>query len=172
MASLVNELLQFSRASIGGKKVELQSVNLRAIAEKAIHREAGDTSQVSLDLDAALQVRAEPDLLLRALGNLLRNAIRYAGHAGPIVVSGVRDGAEISLSVTDSGPGIPADALPKIFDPFYRVDTARTPGQPGQGGTGLGLAIVKTCIEACAGTVVARNVQPTGLEVTLRLHSA
>ncbi len=172
MASLVNELLQFSRASIGGKKTELQSANLRAIAEKAIHREAGDTSQIRLDLDAALQVRAEPDLLLRAVSNLLRNAIRYAGHAGSIVVSAVRDGADVFLSVTDSGPGIPADALPKIFDPFYRVDTARTPGQPGQGGTGLGLAIVKTCVEACSGSVVARNVQPSGLEVTLRLRAA
>ncbi len=172
MASLVNELLQFSRASIGGKKVELQSVNLRAIAEKAIHREAGDTSQVSLDIDAELHARAEPELLLRAVSNLLRNAIRYAGHAGPIVVSAVRDGADVFLSVTDSGPGIPSDALPKIFDPFYRVDTARTPGQPGQGGTGLGLAIVKTCVEACSGSVVAHNVQPNGLEVTLRLRAA
>ncbi len=171
MASLVNELLQFSRASIGGKKVELQSVNLRSIAEKAIHREAGDTSQVSLDIDAELHARAEPDLLLRAVSNLLRNAIRYAGHAGPIVVSAVRDGADVFFSVTDSGPGIPADALPKIFDPFYRVDTARTPGQPGQGGTGLGLAIVKTCVEACSGSVVAHNVQPNGLEVTLRLRA-
>jgi two-component system sensor histidine kinase CpxA len=169
MAGLVNELLQFSRATIGGKKVELQEVPLRPIAEKAVRREAGDTSQVRIDIEDAVAVRAEPDLLQRALGNLVRNAIRYAGHAGTICVSAVREGAEVFASVTDHGPGVPADAIPKLFDPFYRVDAARTPGAPDGGGTGLGLAIVKTCAEACGGGVSARNVEPSGFEVTLRL---
>ena len=62
-----------------------------------------------------------------------------------------------------------ADALAKIFDAFYRVDPARTRET---GGTGLGLAIVKTCIESCGGAVTARNREPNGLEVIVKLHAA
>lgn len=167
MAKLVNELLQFSKASIGGAPLELREVSVREVAEKAIHREAGDTSGVTLTLEGDLRVRAEPDLLLRALGNLVRNAIRYAGQAGPITFSAAREGESVRISVADSGPGVPAEALPKIFDPLYRVDAARTHG--GGGGIGLGLAIVKTCVDACGGTVTARNREQGGLEVTLTL---
>jgi two-component system, OmpR family, sensor histidine kinase CpxA len=169
MAGLVNELLQFTRAAIGGKKIDLQDTVLKSVAEKAVRRETSDTSQVRVEIDDQVAVRAAPDLLQRALSNLVRNGIRYAGHAGPITVSAVRDGGEVFVSVTDQGPGVPAEALPKLFDPFFRVDTARTPGVPGGGGTGLGLAIVKTCVEACGGGVSARNVAPAGFEVTLRL---
>lgn len=172
MAGLVNELLQFTRASIGGKKAETQSVELKPIAEKAVHREALDTSQVRVEVPESLTIVAAPDLIQRALGNLVRNAIRYAGHAGPITVSALREEGEVFVSVADQGSGVPAEALPKLFDPFYRVDTARTPGAPGGGGTGLGLAIVKTCVEACGGSVSARNVEPHGFEVTMRLPAA
>jgi two-component system sensor histidine kinase CpxA len=172
MAGLVNEILQFSRATIGGKQVVLQDVALKPIAEKAFHREAANPEQVQIEIDETLSVHAEPDLLQRALSNLIRNAIRYAGHAGPITVSALRDGADIFASVTDHGPGVPEDALTKLFDPFYRVDAARTPGMSGGGGTGLGLSIVKTCVEVCGGAVSVRNVAPSGLEVTLRLPAA
>ncbi len=166
MAGLVNELLQFSKASIGARTVELREVSVREVAEKAIHREAGDSSKVTLVLDGDLHVRAEPELLHRALANLIRNAIRHAAHSGPVTVSAVREDASVRISVTDHGPGIPEDALPKIFDPLYRVDAARTHDG---GGIGLGLAIVKTCVDGCGGTVAARNLQPGGLEVTISL---
>ncbi len=172
MAGLVNELLQFSRATIGGKQVVLQDVPLKPIAEKAFHREAADPSQVQIEIDDQLSVHAEPDLLQRAFSNLIRNAIRYAGHAGPITVSALQEGTDVFASVTDHGPGVPEESLAKLFDPFYRVDTVRTPGVPGGGGTGLGLSIVKTCVEVCGGGVSVRNVAPSGLEVTMRLPAA
>jgi two-component system sensor histidine kinase CpxA len=165
MGGLVNELLQFTRASIGGKLATLTTVNLRDIAEKAVHRESGDTTQIAILIPAELCASADADLLQRALGNLLRNAIRYAAQAGPITVSAAAEAGRIALRVSDSGPGIAPEDLPKIFDPFYRVDTARVRET---GGVGLGLAIVKTCAEACAATVTARNLAP-GLEVTLSL---
>lgn len=166
MGGLVNELLQFSRASVSGRKAELQICPVQAIAEKAARREAGDTSQVRIEVQPKLGVLADPDLLLRALSNLLRNAIRYAGHAGPITIKCFASAGQVHMSVEDCGPGIPAEALPRIFEPFYRPDSARTPGT---GGAGLGLAIVQTCMEACGGTVSARNLQPKGLSVTLSL---
>lgn len=166
MSALVNELLQFSKASIGSKTVQLQPVDLLAVAQKAVHREAGHSTNIGIAIDQSERVLAEPELLLRALGNLVRNAIRYAGSAGPIQIFAETHGEEIHITVADEGPGIPAAALSKIFDPFYRIDEARSSES---GGVGLGLAIVKTCIEACNGTVSASNRSPKGLAVTICL---
>lgn len=169
MSGLVNELLQFSRASVSGRKAELQPIELLAVVEKAVRREAGDVSSARIEVPAELRALADADLLLRAVSNLLRNSIRYAGHAGPITIRASRNGERIQLSVEDRGPGIPGGELPRIFEPFYRVDTARTPGAAG---AGLGLAIVQTCVAACEGTVSARNAQPSGLIVTIELTAA
>jgi two-component system sensor histidine kinase CpxA len=114
-----------------------------------------------------LVVRGDTELLTRALSNLLRNAVRYAGEAGPITVSAQREQDEVKIIVADRGPGVPAHDLPRIFDPFYRADASR---DRETGGVGLGLAIVKTCIESCGGAVSCRNLEPAGLEVTIRLQ--
>jgi two-component system, OmpR family, sensor histidine kinase CpxA len=76
---------------------------------------------------------------------------------------------DVELTVSDQGPGVPEEELPKLFDPFYRVDTSRARET---GGAGLGLSIVKTCIESCHGTVICRNRQPSGLEVVMRIPRA
>jgi two-component system sensor histidine kinase CpxA len=165
IAELVNELLSFSRASLGPKTVELQPVNVREVLERALHRE-GDRARVEIQCDEQIRARANPDLLQRAVANLLRNAIRYAGHAGPIRIQAGQNAAEIEIAITDSGPGIPPEALPKIFDPFYRVDQSRTRDT---GGVGLGLTIAKTCVEACGGTITVENIEPTGLRATIVL---
>ena len=71
--------------------------------------------------------------------------------------------------ITDCGPGLPEESLPKIFDPFYRPELSRNRAT---GGAGLGLAIVKTCVEACNGTVTCRNRKPSGLEFEIVLESS
>lgn len=169
MSQLVNELLSFSKASFGAQYARLESVSVREIVESAVRRESADAALVETSVPDGLRVKADAELLRRALANLVRNAIRHAGHAGPIRVSATREGETVSLTVADSGPGVPEVDLAKIFDPFYRVDTSR---DRGTGGVGLGLAIVKTCIEACGGTVSCRNRPPAGLEVTLQLLAA
>lgn len=166
MSALVNELLSFSRASLGSSSIRLQQVELHAVVEKAMRREGGEGASLRNEVPLGLQVLADPELVMRAVSNLLRNAIRYAGGAGPIVISARETDEVIELSVADSGPGVPEGEIPKLFDPFYRVDVSRTRET---GGAGLGLAIVKTCIESCAGTVACRNRQPTGLEALIRL---
>lgn len=166
MAGLVNELLSFSKASLTKSIIQPRPVPVREIAERAIHREAPPAGQVLLEIAADLQVMADPELLCRALSNLLRNAVRYAGAAGPITLAAQREGNIILLTVSDCGPGVPANELARIFDPFYRIDTSR---DRATGGAGLGLAIVKTCIESCGGTVTGRNREPSGLEVMIRL---
>ena len=166
MSSLVNELLSFSKASLGASTIKLQPVILRDVVDKAISREETDGARINVQVGDDLCVLAEPELLVRSLSNLLRNAIRYAGQAGPISISARREPDAVHLTVADCGPGVPEPELAQIFDPFYRLDTSR---DASTGGVGLGLAIVKTCIESCRGSVTCRNRQPSGLEVDPRL---
>jgi two-component system sensor histidine kinase CpxA len=165
MASLVNELLSFSKASLEAPPAPLRPVNAREAVEKAMRREASGAA-VQVEIPDDLIVMADPELLGRAVANLLRNAIRYAGEAGPITVSAQHHGTRTHITVCDQGPGVPPGDLVRIFDPFYRVDASR---DRSTGGVGLGLAIVKTCVEACGGSVTCRNREPRGLEVTIRL---
>jgi two-component system, OmpR family, sensor histidine kinase CpxA len=167
MSALVNELLSFTKAGMREKEIKLQPVRLAELARRVIAREAD--GQVHLEIAEELQALAEPDLLTRALANLVRNAARYAGQAGPITVSARAEAGSVSLIVTDCGPGVPADSLQQIFDPFYRLESSRSADT---GGIGLGLTIVKTCVEACRGTVAATNRSPTGLQVEIKLKEA
>jgi two-component system sensor histidine kinase CpxA len=169
MAALVNELLSFSKASLSGPTAKLDAVNVRDIIEKTVRREASEVNAVEVDAGPELYASADAELLSRAIGNLLRNSLRYAGAAGPIRVHARADDDTMEIAVSDRGPGVKAADLPRIFDPFFRVDASR---DRATGGAGLGLAIVKTCVEACGGSVTCRNVEPSGLETTIRLKRA
>jgi two-component system, OmpR family, sensor histidine kinase CpxA len=167
IAALVAELLTFSKASFGPSAVRLEPVLLSELLDAAVRRECpSDGAQVRQMVREDCRVMADRELLVRALANLLRNALRHAGVSGPIFLEARSDGPEAVITVADSGPGVPDAELPKIFDAFYRVDTAR---MRETGGIGLGLAIVKSSVDACGGTVSARNRAPHGLEVTLRI---
>jgi two-component system sensor histidine kinase CpxA len=169
MSALVNELLSFTRAGMAGVEVRLQPVELAAVVARALEREAPAGHLVETAVDAGLSGLAEPEYLFRAVSNLVRNAIRYAGHAGPIRIAAHAAGGRVFLTVADQGPGVPGEALDEIFAPFYRLDDSR---DQATGGVGLGLAIVKTCVEACQGVVRCRNRQPSGLEVEIELAEA
>lgn len=163
MARLASELLMFSKASLESKPLE--AVTLAPIVQLAARKEK--SPDVEVNIDANCQVLGRTELLERAFANLFRNALKHA--PGAVVVSARPEGKDLVITVTDSGPGIPEADLPQIFDPFYRPDSARTRET---GGTGLGLSIVKTCVEACGGSVTCRNVEPSGLCVSLRLQAA
>ncbi len=165
LRKLAHELLSFSKASLGENRIKLEPLSVLEIVESAVRQEKSGTAEVRVDVPADLRMKTHAELLGRAVANLLRNAIRYAGHAGPITVSAWDEGAETVIAVADEGPGVPPNELERLFDPFYRLDESRTADT---GGAGLGLAIVKTCVEACRGTVRAFNRNPHGLEVQLR----
>jgi len=170
MSELVNELLSFSRAALGKSNVRLQPARLKPIVDRAVTRECGgDDSQVKVQVADDLRAMIEPDLLLRAVSNVVRNALRYAAHAGPITITGSQADGSVNLVVEDCGPGIPAESLAQVFDPFYRVDSSRTRDT---GGVGLGLSIVKTCVESCGGTAQCENREPKGLRVIIQLIAA
>jgi len=144
-------------------------VDLIEVVRRVTGREAGETTQLAIDIPAGLKVLAEPELLARALSNVLRNAIRYAADAGPISLTARAENELVRISVADCGPGVPPESLSKLFDPFYRVDSSRTRQT---GGAGLGLTIVRSCMEACGGRVTAHNRAGGGLEVSLYLPEA
>ena len=166
MSDLVNELLSFSKAS-EKRNVELQPVRLASLLRRVLEREGGFDG--SFDGMEKIEVLAEPDLLSRAVGNVLRNAMRYAGDDVPIHIEAEATGDHVIIRISDEGPGVPEEALSRLFDAFYRPDPARARET---GGAGLGLAIVKSCVEACRGTVSVKNIKPHGLEVSLRFLNA
>jgi two-component system sensor histidine kinase CpxA len=167
MRKLANDLLNFSKASLGESHLKLESVNVAAVVEAAKGLEKNSNCTVNINVPDDLQVLGNFELLHRAIANLLRNAARYAGHAGPISVDAWQEEAFVFITISDEGPGVASADLGKLFDPFYRVDTSRTSET---GGVGLGLAIVKSCLEACRGVVSAANRSPQGLEIRLRLN--
>jgi len=167
MSGLVNELLSFSKAGLRPKDVRLLDLSLAEVVARAVAREAKDGGGVRVLVAPGLHVQAEPELLARAIGNILRNAIRHAGDAGVIEVEAKPAGAALELHIRDSGPGVPPESLHRLCEPFYRPEEARTRES---GGVGLGLAIAKTCVEACGGKIDLRNRKPSGLEVVLTLR--
>ena len=100
------------------------------------------------------------------LRNLLENAVNYSPEDGAIRVEAVRSGTDVAISVLDTGPGIPAADLTRVFERFYRVDKSRSRAP---GGTGIGLAIVKHLVELLGGTVTAGNRPEGGAAFTVRL---
>jgi len=169
MSGLVGELLSFSKAGLDATSAALVATEITPLAEQAATREASGGAQITVAIPQPVSAIAEPNLLLRALSNLLRNAVRYAGADGPITISARQDSDSILIKVSDSGPGLPPEELDRVFTPFYRLDASRNRDT---GGAGLGLAIVKSCVEASGGTVQCRNREPHGLEVEIRLKAA
>jgi two-component system sensor histidine kinase CpxA len=164
MSTLVQELLAFTKAGLRPRDAALASVDLAALAARVLLREDPDC-RANLAIPGGLQACADAELLERAVGNLVRNALRYGG-AGTILLTARREGNATFVSVIDEGPGVPPEALARLGEPFYRPDAARTRED---GGVGLGLAIVKSSVEACRGQVSFRNRSPRGFEAEIRL---
>jgi len=169
MTELVGELMAVARAEVNPAAVRLVATPVRPLVEKVVRRESREEVTVEVDIEPELAVLGDPELLARAVGNLLRNAVRFAGAAGPIRLVARREHERVLLEIRDAGPGVPPEALPHLFEPFFRVQADRSADT---GGVGLGLAIVKTCVEACRGTVRAQNLRPRGFAVTIALPPA
>jgi two-component system sensor histidine kinase CpxA len=168
MSSLVNELLAFTKSGLRARDVVHQPVELFGLVQEVLNRESA-TEAVTLSIPAGLSVLADPDLISRALGNLVRNAIRYAGQAGPITIAAARQNDRVAIAVEDNGPGVPASDLDRLGEPFFRPELARTRES---GGVGLGLAIVRNSVAACGGEVRFSNRTPRGFKAEIRLAAA
>ena len=167
MDALVDELLTLSRLQ-AGVAGELEDVDMQELLEGIVEdaRFEGSARQVSVELSVAElpTVRANPALLHRAIENVVRNALHHSPPGSTVRVTGRAEGRRLRLSIVDQGPGVPAEALEKIFQPFYRGG-----GKTSGGGYGLGLAIAERVIAAVDGQIRAKIADAGGLVVDIDL---
>jgi signal transduction histidine kinase len=169
--SVVEELLLLARLDEGLPLArEAVEVDL-LLGEVAVRGMVLGRGEVAVDTDEGLAVIGDPDRLLQVLSNLVGNAVRYGGDGVTVTLSarGERAAGTVALEVADTGPGIPADDLERIFDRFYRGTAARQ-GVPG--GAGLGLAIVVSLVEAMGGEISARSTVGRGTTFCIRMPAA
>ncbi len=170
---LIQDLLIISALESGRVSLSLGAVDLRELAERIIadFKSRADARHVRL-IGAMPELAAHGDeaRLEQVLGNLLENAIKYGREHGTVTVGGsTTDNGMIELFVQDDGPGIPAAALERVFERFYRVDKARSREQ---GGTGLGLSIVKHIVQGHGGRVWVESEPGQGAKFCFTLPAA
>jgi len=175
IAALANELLTLARLDIGAASIKFEPVNLSDLVERimsdAVYEAQNRYSDVTLQKpDAPIIVGGNEELLRRAIENIVRNAVFYTSAGVPIEITLSHAGPGFAtIEIRDQGPGVPAEALIHLFEPFYRVDEARARQT---GGTGIGLAICQRVIELHGGSIRAGNNEPHGLAVKIELPSA
>lgn len=164
----IADLLETARALNIKASLHLTSVDLTELIQKTAARfEAGKPDIRITDMSHLTPIDLDAELIGRALENILDNAQKYSpDDAAPIEISASMDEAETILSVQDSGIGIPEEDLDFIFEPFYRVDKARSPQQ---GGYGLGLSLAKNIIEAHGGYIHITSGLDKGTLVKIHL---
>jgi len=175
LEKLVDEVLSLLRESSVSQELKLQNFDLAELLQDLVetvnYESRDDGHQVDLQTQSPLLLNADRDLLWRVFENLLRNALIHGGENGVIELSAATSSEhEIVVCVKDSGPGIAAQYLVRIFEPFYRVDEARTRKSAGQSsGHGLGLAIAASAVRRHGGRITASNRKSGGLEVRVTL---
>ncbi|MER7842235.1 HAMP domain-containing sensor histidine kinase [Streptomyces sp. NPDC096040] len=170
---IIDDLQDLAAADAGTLRMHREPVRAADLFDQvaAAHRVAADAAGVTLltDADATAWLDADPVRMRQALGNLVSNAIRHTPGDGTVTLAARRDGAEVVLTVTDTGKGIAPDDLPHVFERFWRAEKSRSRRT---GGSGLGLPIVRHLVAAHDGTVEAASEPGKGAEFTLRLPAA
>jgi len=163
LEAIVGDLLDLARLEGGGVALEAADVPVSWLFDRVAERHGVVTGQRGITMTTTIapgadQVRGDGRRLEQALQNLVANAVRHTPDGGRVTVTASRADGGVRLRVEDSGPGIPPEHLPLVFDRFYKIDQARASGSAG---SGLGLSIVKAIVERHGGTVAASAV-PTG----------
>ncbi|MHB8992511.1 MAG: ATP-binding protein [Chloroflexota bacterium] len=172
LAQMVTELLELSRIESSRVALSFEPEELEPLVRGAADRLAAQADRASLKLSVQLpadlpRVAANRERIQQVLVNLIHNAIKFTPAGGEIVVGALRRGDQVHIWVADTGVGITPDALPRIFERFYKADRSRSGG-----GTGLGLAIARHVVEAHGGRIWAESIEGKGSTFTLSLPVA
>ena len=171
---LVKDLHLMAKVEAGAMQPQPKVLRLAAVVDEALavltpefeRANVEPRNNVPYDLPP---VWADPDMLMRVFSNLCDNALRHTPPGGAIMVDAGQQENMLEIAITDTGKGIPAEALSRVFDRFYRADASR---QVNTGGSGLGLAIVQAIVEAHGGGIRAENAPQGGARIIFTLPAA
>lgn len=174
LGKLVDDIHDLSLADVGGLAFRFEDVKLEAVIQEVVDasRSSIDTRRLRVEISAPAQevwVRGDPQRLRQLLANLLANSMRYTHEGGRVRVALRRTDHRAVIEWEDSEPGVPADALPRLFDRFFRVENSRSRES---GGSGLGLAICKSIVEAHGGAIDAHASELGGVRIEVQLPLA
>ncbi len=149
---IIGDLLDLARLEGGGGSLQPEPLRVEELFARVLarHERTAESAQVRMDVEVgpgADRIVVDRDRFEQALQNLAANALRYAPNGSTVQLRAVTAGDSVALLVSDDGPGIPPEHLPRIFDRFYKVDESRAAQLGTPGGSGLGLAIVKAIVE-------------------------
>ncbi len=160
LTTLVEDLFLLARADNNQYPLQLKRFNLSELLTKEAANLMPSALKkniaLNLDIPDVLPIEADPIKLARLFINLIHNAIKYSGPGGAVNITAISQDAQVCITIADTGPGIPAEHLPYLFERFYRVDKARSRGASdvdGSSGGGLGLAIADRLVKAHGGRI-------------------
>jgi signal transduction histidine kinase len=169
--TMLNTLMDISEAESGVMPLHREIVPVAEVTARAVelYHDVADQKGVAIHaaVPADLVVDGDRTRLEQVMANLIDNATKYTPSGGRIDVDGKADNGQVLIAVSDTGPGVPADELPRIWDRLFRGDTSRS-----ERGLGLGLSLVKAIVEAHGGSVTVRSAPGQGATFTVRLPIA
>lgn len=158
LEDLINEFFEITRFNLSNITLEYSRVNLTRLLEQLTYEFKPilleKNLECNLQIEPDVMIRCDVDKMQRVFDNLLRNAVNYSFDNTEIHITAVQEDHRISITFTNSGNTIPEEKLSRIFEQFYRLDTARSSRN---GGAGLGLAIAKEIVTLHGGTITARS---------------
>jgi heavy metal sensor kinase len=176
LARIIEDLFTLTRADTGQYPLSPRDAYLDEIASEALLRARSLALPKNISLtstiEADLPIHADEALLGRMLLNLLNNAIKYSPSGSTVTLACRREGDHYVVSISDNGPGIPAELQPQIFERFFRADKARARSEGDTGGAGLGLSIARWIAEAHHGRLELTRSSPSGSNFTATLPAS
>jgi two-component system sensor histidine kinase BaeS len=174
LSRMIDDLFELARMDAGALKLELHPVSLEEVAAEVVDAMQAQAQQRGVELslqvdDGQREISLDGARMERVASNLVRNALEHTSSGGKIDVSVTHDNGWASLRVADNGVGIESEALPRIWDRFYRAERSRQRAEGSENGAGLGLAIVRGFVEAHGGTVEAASSPGEGTTFTVKL---
>jgi signal transduction histidine kinase len=175
MHRMALDLLDLARLEAGTADLKMSAVDVKALLQNVVDKFTPQAQRADIDLQLSIPsdlpaLIGDGDRLAQVFTNLVDNALKFTSANGHVTLAATSAGAEMEISIADSGAGVPQEALPRLFDRFYQVDPSRASGEGH--GAGLGLAIVNEIVEAHNGRISVRSQVGHGTTFVIHLPLA